>query len=67
MSHSVVHMFDPPKRCEKRGCGQRHHHQDDWDSYWKTLTEGQRQSLRDKARWEQMTLSAVAMSWGALG
>jgi hypothetical protein len=38
----------------------------DWRTYWEGLTDGQRQSLRDKARWEHMTLSAVASQWGAI-
>lgn len=36
-----------------------------WRAYWRGLTEDGRQSLRDKARWEKMSLMAVAIEWGA--
>jgi hypothetical protein len=58
--------FEPPVRCALRGCGMHHFHQEDWKAYKASLSEAEMQSLRDKARWEQMSLSAVAMSWGAL-
>ncbi len=38
----------------------------EWDAYWKGLTEAERQSLRDKAQWEHMSLIAVAREWGAV-
>lgn len=37
----------------------------DWDDYWKSLTEEQKQTLRDKSAWEHMSLMAVAREWGA--
>lgn len=36
-----------------------------WKRYWNCLSISERQSLRDKAAWEHMSLSAVAMKWGA--
>jgi hypothetical protein len=42
-----------------------HLHGDDWDPYWNALTEGQKQALRDKAKWEHMSLSLVAIEWGS--
>jgi hypothetical protein len=38
----------------------------EWHAYWGALTEAERQSVRDKAGQEHMTLSAVAMQWGAV-
>lgn len=35
-----------------------------WRIYWTSLSENEKQSLRDKASWERMTLSAVAIEWG---
>lgn len=40
-------------------------YQEDWNAYWDSLSETERQSLRDKARWEHMSLSAVASEWDA--
>ena len=37
-----------------------------WPSYWNSLSESGRDSLRRKAKWEHMTLMAVAMEWGAV-
>jgi len=39
-------------------------HGGDFDRWFEQLTEKQRQQLRDKAAWEHMSLSAVAMDWG---
>jgi hypothetical protein len=36
-----------------------------WRAYWRGLTEEGRQSIRDKARWEKMSLMAIAIEWGA--
>lgn len=38
----------------------------DWIDYWTALSEPERQSLRDKAKWECKSLSAVAIEWGAV-
>ena len=43
----------------------RHMHGNDFGQWFATLTEPQKQWLRDKARWEHMSLSAVAIEWGA--
>lgn len=53
-----------PPDCKHPNDG-RHFHRGAFQAYWATLTKGERQSLRDKAAWEQMTLSAVATEWGA--
>jgi hypothetical protein len=37
----------------------------EWQAYWSALTDREKQSLRDKASWEHMTLAAVASEWGA--
>jgi len=37
---------------------------DEWKEWFDGLTDDQQQQLRDKAKWEHMTLSAVAMEWG---
>lgn len=46
--------------------GSRSFNREDWKDYWNSLTESERQSLRDKARWEHVSLSAVAIEWGAV-
>lgn len=54
--------YEPHDDCEAYG---RHLHPDDWRAYWNSLSPNEQQSLRDKAQWEHMTLSAVAEEWGA--
>lgn len=44
----------------------RHHHPGAFEAYWQSLNTRERQSLRDKANWEHMTLSAVGRIWGAI-
>lgn len=55
--------------CEDAQCvaehGEGHTHHDAWKAYWNALSPTQQQSIKDKARWEHMTLSAVAVEWGA--
>lgn len=36
----------------------------DFRQWFDALTEAQQTQLRDKARWEHMTLTAVAREWG---
>lgn len=45
--------------------GSRSHKSKDWKKYWDSLNESQKESLRQKAQWEHMTLSAVATEYGA--
>ncbi len=35
----------------------------EWAQFWGGLTESQRDEIRAKARWEHMTLRAVAEQW----
>lgn len=39
---------------------------EEWQAYWSALSEPEQQSLRDKASWEHMSLSAIAREWGAI-
>lgn len=39
--------------------------QNAWKSYWDGLSQEEKNSLRQKAQWEHMSLSAVAIEWGA--
>ena len=52
--------------CHLAGCTTkiRHFHAGDFQAFWRSLSLTQQQFLRDKAGWEQMTLSAVAAEWG---
>lgn len=43
-----------------------HSHGGQWKVYWDGLTDAEKQSLRDKAGWEHLSLSAVAAQWGAI-
>lgn len=36
----------------------------DFGAWFDALTEAQQEQLRDKARWEHMSLMAVAIEWG---
>ena len=36
---------------------------DEFDNLWKSLTDKQKQRVRDKARWEHMTLWAICNEW----
>ena len=36
---------------------------DEFDALWKSLTEEQKQRVRDKATWEHMGLWAVCNEW----
>lgn len=53
-----------PPNCRHPNDG-RHSHPGAWQVYWGSLSEAQKQGLREKAAWEHMTLSAVARDWGA--
>ena len=46
--------------------GTRKFKHSDWVNYWNGLTDKGRESLKEKARWEHMSLSAVAIEWGAI-
>lgn len=39
---------------------------EEWAAYWRSLTKGERESLKAKARWEAISLSRVAIEWGAV-
>lgn len=49
---------------EGRGQSRWDPSQGDFRAWWDALTVAQQEQLVDKARWEQMTLSAVAKEWG---
>lgn len=54
--------------CEDPACKygrSKHSHGGQWKAFWDSLTPKEQQSLRDKAQWEHMSLSAVAAEWGA--
>lgn len=36
---------------------------DEFDDLWRSLTEDQKQAVRDKATWEHMSLWAVCIEW----
>jgi hypothetical protein len=64
---SSAKYFRPvcPPDCPHPNNG-RHHHRGQFEAYWQSLTAKEQQSLRDKANWEHITLSAVAREWGAI-
>ncbi len=40
---------------------------DEFDILWKSLSEEQKQRVRDKATWEHMSLWAVLNEWPDIG
>lgn len=50
---------------EDRESGTRRCNPEAWKVYWDGLSENEKDSLRNKAKWEHMTLMAVAIEWGA--
>lgn len=51
-------------QCTCKGSSYRHMHEGMFETYWKSLNESEQQSLRLKAKWEQMSLSKVATEFG---
>lgn len=54
--------------CKDDGCphtGTHTHGDAGWRAYWDGLTPAQQQWIKDKANWERMTLSAIAIEYGA--
>jgi hypothetical protein len=39
---------------------------DEWREFWQSLTPTQQERIKDKARWEQCTLSHVTKEWPSL-
>lgn len=42
-----------------------HFHDDEWKAYWAGLSGNEKDSLKRKAKYEGMSISAIACSWGA--
>lgn len=38
----------------------------EWKAFWESLTDTQRQRVRDKAQWEKCTLSMVFYNWPSI-
>lgn len=38
----------------------------EWNGFWDSLTDTQRQRIRDKAKWEACTVSQVLYNWPSI-
>lgn len=59
-----MEAFEPkcPANCQQPG---HHVHDDDWQGYWRRLTEDQQVRLRVTAEWEQIPLTEAAIRLAA--
>lgn len=46
--------------------GNKRFQESDWRHYWDSLTDNEQDSLKRKARYERMSLSSIAIDYGAL-